>query len=96
MAQDFLPWKDSRTNFEKAAPWLTTVFSTAAGFVPFGSAVGGVIESVDQALVAGVSAAGGAFAGGAFAEVTGDSVMKPMLVAFIFVLALLLVCVIGG
>jgi len=83
VAQDFLPWKDSRTKLEKAAPWLTAVFSTAAAFVPFGAAVGGVTKIVPQALIAGVSAASGAFAGAAFAEIARDPAIKPMLVAFI-------------
>jgi len=47
VAQGFLPWKDSRTKLEKAAPWLTAVFSTAGGFVPFGFAVGGAVRSID-------------------------------------------------
>jgi len=96
VAQSFLPWKDSRTKLEKAAPWLTAVFSTAAGFLPFGFAVGGTVRSIDQALIAGVSATGGAFAGGAFAQIGRDPAILLMLVAFISALALLLVWVRGG
>ena len=70
--------------------------SMAAAFVPFGFAVGGALRRIDQALVAGVSATGGAFAGGAFAQIGRDPAIKPMLVAFISALALLLVWVIGG
>jgi len=89
VALNFVPWKDSRTRLEKQAPWLLAAISTVAGFVPFGLAVGGITKPVPQALVAGVSAAGGAFGGGAFAQLSGDPAMKPMLVAFIFVLVLL-------
>jgi len=85
VAQSFIPWKDSRTKFEKAVPWLTAAVSTVAGFVPFGAAVRGVVKPVSQGLIAGVSTAGGAFGGGALAEIAGDPAMKPMLVGFIFV-----------
>jgi len=84
VAQNFLPWKDTRTGLEKAAPWLAAAFSTAAAFVPFGFAVGGAVRGVEQTLVAGVSSAGGAFAGGAFAQIGRDPAILPMLVAFIF------------
>jgi len=69
VAQSFIPWKDSRTKFEKSAHWLAAAFSTAAAFVP--------------GRFAGVSAAAAAFGGAVLTEITGDSVMKPMLVAFI-------------
>ena len=83
VAQSFPPWKDSLIKLEKAAPWLTAVFSTAAAFVPFGAAVGGVTKIIPQTLIAGVSTAGGAFAGAAFAEIASDPAIKRMLVAFI-------------
>ncbi|PUU81688.1 hypothetical protein B9Z19DRAFT_1121829 [Tuber borchii] len=76
VAQSFYPFTDSRSKFEKAAPWLTAVFSTAAAFIPFGAALGGVTKTVPQTLIAGVSTAGGAFAGGAFVEITRDPAIK--------------------
>jgi len=91
VAQSFLPWKDSRTKLEKAAPWINAAVSTVAGFVPFGFAMGGVIRILPQALIAGASTSGAAFGGGAFAEIARDPAIKPMLVVFIFVLVLLLV-----
>jgi len=84
VAQNFLPWKDNRTGLEKAAPWLAAAFSTAAAFVPFGFAVGGVVKPVSQMFIAGVSTAGGAFGGGAFAQIGRDPAILQMLVAFIF------------
>ena len=94
VAQSFLPWKDSRTRLEKAAPWIAAAVSTAAAFVPLAFLVGGVVGSISQELITGVSTAGGAFAGGAFAEIARDPAIQPMLVVFILVLVLLLVWVI--
>jgi len=94
VAQNFLPWKDRRTKIEKAVPWLTATVSTVAGFVPFGFALRGVTKPISQGAIAGVSATGSAFAGGALAEIAGDPAIRPMLVAFIFVLVFALVWVI--
>ncbi|PUU81690.1 hypothetical protein B9Z19DRAFT_1121831 [Tuber borchii] len=79
VAQSFLPWKDSRTKLQKAAPWITAALSTIAGFVPLGAAVGGVIRILPQALAAGASTAGAAFGGGVFAEIAQDPAIKPII-----------------
>ncbi|KAG0127151.1 hypothetical protein HOY82DRAFT_672219 [Tuber indicum] len=76
VAQNFFPWKDTRTELEKSAPWLSAVFTTAAGFVPFGMAARGII---DTAFISGVSTAGAAFAGAFFTEIGIDPAIKPMI-----------------
>jgi hypothetical protein len=34
MAQNFFPWKDPRTNLEKALPWIQSIVSSLLGFIP--------------------------------------------------------------
>ncbi|CUS14923.1 unnamed protein product [Tuber aestivum] len=79
VAEDFFPWKDTRTDLEKAAPWLAAIFSTAAGFVPFGFAAKGVVGILSQGLITGVSTSGAAFAGAAFTQVSLDPAIRPII-----------------
>ncbi|RPB05454.1 hypothetical protein L873DRAFT_793450 [Choiromyces venosus 120613-1] len=79
VAQTFFPWKDTRTDLEKEAPWLSAMVSAAAGFVPFGFALKGVIGPVIQPAVSAVSETAAAFAGAAFAQVGLDPAIKPII-----------------
>ncbi|KAG0643968.1 hypothetical protein HOY80DRAFT_253788 [Tuber brumale] len=76
VAQNFFPWKDTRTDLEKSAPWIAAAVSTAFGFVPLGFAARGVVTA---AFAGGASNAAAAFAGAVFTQVGLDPAIKPII-----------------
>lgn len=69
MSANFFPWKDPRTDLQKAVPWIQAIVSGLLGFIPgvgpalkkgsgFKSWSPGLVESAKEIASAGFKAVG--------------------------------------
>ena len=48
LANNFFPWKDPRTDLQKAIPWIQLIISALLGFIPYiGSALSAAVNFAD-------------------------------------------------
>lgn len=69
MANDFFPWKNPKTNTQKAVPWLQALLSAVLSFIPV---IGEVFAPERAAISSGIAQTAAAFAAGGLQTLAAD------------------------